>query len=117
MPPLLLAAACNTAPLWPDDAIAPGGHAPWAAPSDDACEDFEDRIEIDGFALCGVGRAITKTPVDDPIYAGCDSDLGADREVVSLFDGARARAYPVDLLIGRELVNTDWDGEPVLVDY
>jgi hypothetical protein len=61
---------------------------------------------------------MAKVPIDDPIYTSCDAELPDQNGIVfTVFDGARAQAYPVALMEGRELVNTEWNGEPVLVDY
>ena len=116
MVPLALV-GCNTAPLWPDRSSAPDGNAPWFGPSDKVCLGEPDAVEYDGYLFCKQAGATLKVPIDDPIYTSCSADLDQKGDVLALFDGVRARAYPVDLMLGRELVNTDWDGEPVLVDY
>ena len=120
---LLLAGACNEAPLdWPGDAWAPDGSAPWYHPSDLACEQDhpdEEIVVVDGYRYCGAASALQNIlPVDDPVYARCSLvPPGDDRKVMSVFDGQRARAYALDALDHREIVHTDWDGQPVLVNY
>lgn len=120
---LSLAGACNQAPLvWPDDAWAPEGSAPWYHPSDRACEQDhpdEEIVVVDGYRYCGATDALENIlPVDDPVYARCNLvPPGDDRPVMSVFDGQRARAYALDALFHREIVHTDWDGQAVLVNY
>ena len=118
----LLLAACNTAGVgWPIDGTAPGAWAPWWHPSDDQCETMDDPEEfrVDGYLFCGIAAGLTKIPVDDPVYEPCDGPQthGGDTIVVAAFDGVRARAWPIDLLDGRELVNDVWGDEPRLVDW
>ena len=113
--------ACNHAPSeWPDPGISPQGQAPWGYPTDLVCDerDDADAVEIDGFTFCGAKEALGKPAIDDPIYRPC-SDLPDDLSVrvLSVFDGVRARAWPIADLLGRELVNDDWGGVPILVDY
>jgi hypothetical protein len=120
---ILLFTACNQAPTtWPDDAWAPEGAAPWYHPSDEACDRMfsdEETVRVDGYRYCGVSAALGHiVPVDDPVHEPCsEAPAGADLEVLSLFDGARARAYLLDEMLHREIVHTDWDGEPVIVNY
>lgn len=114
-------AACNDAPLWPDEARAPDGVVPWSHPSDDGCAslpDDDDAVEIDGFLYCGDEYAFDAiVAVDDPIYRPC-ADVEPDEvQVMALFDGVRARAYVAPALDQREIVHTEWDGEDVLVTY
>lgn len=52
---------------------------------------------------------------DDESLLG-DPSLGADRTVVGLVDGDRARAYPIDAFWRHEVVNDEFGG-PVLVTY
>jgi len=119
---LVLLAACNTAPVgWPTDDVAPDGKAPWSHPSDDACLSLADpeAFEVDGYLFCGSAEGLSKIPVDDPIYESC-GDTTAEEiagRVVAVFDGARARAYPIALLEGREIVNDWWGDDPLLVDW
>jgi hypothetical protein len=120
---ILAVLACNQAPLaWPDDAWAPDGAAPWYHPSDEACDRIfsdEERVVVDGYRYCGVSAALSHiVPVDDPKHEPCSrAPEGVDLAVLSLFDGARARAYVIDEMIHREIVHTEWDGEPVIVNY
>ena len=115
----LICASCLT-PAWPDAGISPRGSAPWGFPTDVACDrrDDESTLEVDGFTFCGLEDGLAKVPVDDPIYYGCDEgDPNTTVELLAVFDGTRARGYAIAELIGRELVNTEWDGAPLLVDY
>lgn len=113
--------ACNHAPSdFRDGSIAPNGKAPWGYPTEVACDEMDDpdAVEIDGFTYCGRRTAGGKVSVDDPIYRPCDQlpdDVAGT--VFSVFDGVRARAWSIEKLDDRELVNDDWDGEPILVDY
>jgi hypothetical protein len=101
------------------DEIAPGARAPSDRPTDIVCNDRNDpnAFEVDGFLFCADNLA-KKVPVDDPIYVGCD-EVPADArgEVLSLFDGVHARAWPLEGLHKREIVNDDFFGEPIVVDY
>jgi hypothetical protein len=113
-------AACNSAPVgWPVDTVADDGRPPWGHPSDDACLAFADpaAFEVDGYLFCAQEQALEKIPVDDPIYVPCGDALGGEDPVFAVFDGLRARAYPLDLLEGREIVNDWWGDEPRLVDW
>jgi hypothetical protein len=118
--------ACNQAPVtFPGDAWAPDGAAPWYHPSDIACDRMfpdEEIVVLDGYRYCGVSQALGHiVPVDDPVYRPCseahDEGHDVDLEVLSLFDGARARAYLLEEMVHREIVHTDWDGGPVIVNY
>jgi hypothetical protein len=114
--------ACNSAPVgWPLDDVAPDGKAPWGHPSDDKCLSLEDpeAFLVDGYLFCGMEQGLAKIPVDDPIYEACgDTTATADDDrVFTVFDGVRARAYPIPLLEGREIVNDWWGDEPLLVDW
>lgn len=116
------AAGCNWVPTpYPDPAVAPGGNAPWSHPTNTACDARPESREtdIDGFAFCGRDEGMAKIPIDDPVYVKCaDAPPEAGRiTVFSVFDGLKARGYVVSEMLGRELVNDDWDGEPLLVDY
>jgi len=118
----LLVAACNTADVgWPWSGTAPGAEAPWFHPSDDKCNAREDTdaFEVDGYLYCGLEAGLNKVPIDDPIYEPCDGPQTNDTDisVVTAFDGVRARAWPEELLQGRELVNDWWGDEPRLVDW
>jgi hypothetical protein len=116
---LAVAAGCNLTPTpWPDLSTAPGGRAPWGHPTDVICEhrDDVDQVEIDGYLFCGQNPGSNKVPVDDPIYAPC-RESRFDGDVMAVFDGQRARAYAIARIKDRELVNDDWDGEPLLVDF
>ena len=122
--PLLasLLASCNRAPLWPDDAWAPNGAAPWFAPSDEACDrqfPDEEEVVIDGYRYCGLEQALAGlVPIDDPVYSPCFSvPTDADQEVMYVTDGQRARAYLISAMIDRELLHTEWDGEDLVVAY
>jgi hypothetical protein len=115
---LLALVACNTAPTDYRVAKVPGAKAPYAGPTDDACvERGVLDTEIDGFYFCGEDEGRTKIPVDDPIVVACRDVDPDDRQVVSVFDGVTARAYPTELLLGRELVNDQWGDEPLLIDF
>jgi len=118
----VLLAACNTAPVgWPTDDVAPDGKAPWSHPSDDACLNLADpeAFEVDGFLFCARSEGERKIPVDDPIYVSCGDTTAEEIEgrVVTVFDGFRARAYPIQLLDGREIVNDWWGNDALLVDW
>jgi hypothetical protein len=116
----LTLAGCHLTPIWPDDAVAPGADAPWNYPTDVACDKRGDvdAFEVDGFLYCAADAATTKIPVDDPHYVACgDAAIPDDADLLVLFDGARARGYRIGALRDRELVNTEWEGEPILVDY
>ena len=120
---LPLALGCNDAPLWPDEGFAPDGEAPWGHPTDVGCRLFTEvdptQVRIDGYLYCGAGIAFGDiVAVDDPIYSPCTSviDGGVDR-VMSVFDGVRARAYGLASMDHREIVHTEWDGDPLLVAY
>lgn len=112
--------ACFLTPPWPDETFAPKGKAPYSHPSDAACARQRDpeAFEVDGFLFCAADAGFTKIPVDDPLYEDCsETTLTGDEQVLSLFDGAHAEAYRITAMIGRELVHTEWDGEPILVDF
>ncbi|MEQ1503502.1 MAG: hypothetical protein ABMB14_14795 [Myxococcota bacterium] len=113
--------ACNLqGQPWPDDSIGPDGKAPWSHPTDLACVERgdPDQKEIDGYLFCGADEARQKVPIDDPVYAPCAGFVAPfDGPVLAVFDGVLARGYSVDLLKGREIVNDDWAGEPIVVDY
>ena len=115
-------AACNSAPVgWPLDEVAPDGKAPWGHPSDDVCLALADpeAFEVDGYLFCAMEDGLSKIPVDDPIYEPCDGPQTnlPNIDVVAAFDGVRARAWPLEKLQGRELVNDLWGDEPRLVDW
>jgi hypothetical protein len=113
-------AACNDAPLWPDDAYSPGGEVPWSHPSDVACSerDDDDAVEIDGYQYCGDEIAFDLiVAVDDPIYRSCADASPDAARVMAVFDGVRARAFVLAALDLREIVHTEWGGEDVLVTY
>lgn len=115
-------AACNSAPVgWPLDDVAPDGKAPWGHPSDDVCLSLADpeAFEVDGYLFCAMEEGLSKIPVDDPLYEPCGdtSATADDARVLAVFDGVRARAYPIPLLSGREIVNDWWGDEPLLVDW
>ena len=116
---LLLLVACNSAPLrYGTRKAAPGSEVPWGVPSNEACEarDDEDAVEIDGFLFCPGGERIY--PIDAPIHAPCDEvELSDDTDVFWATDGLTARAWPTELMQGRELVHEDWPLGPVLVDW
>lgn len=118
---LVTLVACNHAPSeWPDASLSPDGKAPWGHPTETACDNMDDpeAFEVDGFTFCGRDDALDKTAVDDPIYGPCDTAPDdADGRVFAVFDGVRARGWSIPKLIDRELVNDDWGGEPILVDY
>ncbi|MEZ4235489.1 MAG: DUF3179 domain-containing (seleno)protein [Myxococcota bacterium] len=116
---LLGLVGCNLTPTpWPDPSVAPGGRAPWSHPTDRICRQRQDpgMFEVDGFLFCGDNPGLNKVPIDDPVYVAC-ADATLDERVMAVFDGTRARAYALRGLYKRELVNDDWDGEPLLVDY
>ncbi len=104
--------ACNQAP---ESYLEPG----WNTPSEAACDRREDRpddVEVNGFTLCGRDGDIV--PIDDPILVGCSqSVLAPDVPVFSVFDGVDARAYPIALLEGRELLHDEYGDGPLLVDW
>lgn len=112
--------ACNTAPLDYREGLAPRAQSAWFAPSDDFCDQFDDdQVLVDGFHWCGMSRGTEVIAVDDPIYTPC-AEVPAPapgQTALTVFDGVLARAYPLELLIGRELVHDDWRGEPLLVDF
>lgn len=58
-------------------------------------------------------------PIDAPRFvdAGEVDWLEPDEAVLALIDGDRAHAYPVRILMWHEVVNAEFDGEPVLVTY
>jgi hypothetical protein len=112
-----LSPACN--PEVDGDEIAPGARAPSDRPTDIICEerDDPDAFEVDGFLFCAANLD-KKVPVDDPIYVDCDEiPAEAEGDVLSLFDGEHARAWPIEGLHKREIVNDDFFGEPITVDY
>lgn len=113
-----LLAAC-VAP-YPDPSAAPGGRAPWSYPTDDVCAERADpdAFEVDGFLFCAGAAEEKIVAVDDPVLVPC-ADVPREQEglVFSVFDGARAQAFPLALLAGREIVHVNWDGDPLLVDF
>lgn len=110
--------ACNTAPTDYRGGAAPGALSPWFEPSEEFCDQNDlERILIDGYHWCGMLRSNEVIAVDDPIYTPCAAVSEANGTALTVFDGVLARAYPLDLMVGRELVNDDWRGEPLLVDY
>jgi hypothetical protein len=59
-------------------------------------------------------------PIDEPTFEGTESasDWLERREPVVTFElDGRARAYPLGLLISREIVNDDFAGTPVAITY
>lgn len=112
--------ACNTAPLnGSADDIAPGGKAPWGHPTDAECSevDLAANAIIDGFHYCEYGGELKKIPIDDPVYERCDAVAQTPAKVLYVTDGARARAYLLDAMDDREIVNDLWGAEPLLIDY
>lgn len=116
--------ACNRAPVdYVSDASAPGSKYPWSHPSEGACADAGEAGDevIDGFSYCREAEAKEKIPVDDPIYTACaeldPTAVPPNGQVLYVFDGVLARAYPLDLLDGREIVNDLWRDQPIAVDY
>jgi len=118
---ILLAPAfgCNTAPVeYLTDEKAPGAHGPLDQPTNEACDQLGSPTDpwIDGFQLCRQENNII--PVDDPImYVCADADIHPDEEMFWVFDGVRARAYPILIMEGRELLNENFGGTPLLVDW
>jgi Protein of unknown function (DUF3179) len=108
-------AACPSAEV----ATLPGAVAPWGYPTDTVCTDVvgDTHQVIDGFAFCGQAGALAKIPVDEPTFAACADVPGDDRSTLVVFDGQLARAYLLDALEPREVVNDDWQGSPILVDF
>lgn len=112
------ALACNSAPLDYREGKAPGAPVDWAGPTDDFCLMAPgESMEVDGFLFCAEVPGRKKIPVDDPVLVPCASAVDDAIRVVSVFDGVTARAYAVEPLLGRELVNDDFGDEPLLVDY
>jgi hypothetical protein len=111
--------ACNLTPTpWPDPSRVSGAKAPWAHPTDLVCasRDDPDSVEIDGFLFCAGDAIQSKIPVDDPRFVSCERSR-IDGPVLAVFDGQRARGYSIARMSGREVVNDEWDGEPILVDF
>lgn len=115
---LVVVVACNSAPLrYTSREPAPGSEVPWGVPTESGCDgpSAEDAVEIDGFTFCP-GRGIE--PIDAPVHASCQEvDLPGDTDVFWATDGLTARAWPTEMLQGRELVHEDWPLGPVLVDW
>jgi hypothetical protein len=91
----------------------------FVSPNDLFCSKYDEAetFEVDGFLFCGADLK-KKVPVDDPIYWDCHKvRADTDGEVLSLFDGVHARAWPIEALHKREIVNDDFFGEPIAVDY
>lgn len=116
-----LSPACGLTPRWPSDARSPYGDAPWAHPTEQACDTIQDPTAtvVDGFTWCHASPRGVKIAVDDPIFEPCRGDLLPDDvPLMAVFDGARADGYPIALLgNGRELLATTWGDEPLLVDW
>lgn len=116
--PVLALVACNTAPTDYRDGRAPGAKAPYAGPTDTSCvARGETDTRIDGYYYCGQEEGAQLVPVDDPLFTPCRDVAAADTRVLSVFDGTRGRAYVVDELLGRELVNDMWGDDPLLIDF
>ena len=117
----LLVLGCNTAPLnYQSDAFHSEGKAPWDHPTETACAERDTGGEVelyDGFSWCG--RNAKMRPVDDPVLVSCDEapSFDAATEIFFVFDGVVARAYPIQLLHGRELLHDQYGDVPVLVDW
>ena len=114
--------ACNQAPIdySPSD-FAPRGAAPYAHPSETFCPERDTGIVdypvIDGFRFCNYSPTGKKIPVDDPIYTPCSDAKYTPEPVFYVTDGVRARAYQIQALDQREIVNDQWGAESVLVDF
>ena len=115
----LAVAACNTAPdTYLTDEKAPGARGYFTHPGDEACDEWGTNSDpwIDGYQLCGTENAIV--PIDDPVMVPCnEAELADIEELFWVFDGIRARAYPLYYLEGRELVHDVFGDVPVLVDW
>lgn len=121
-----LLGACNQAPVdYRTDDLAKDAVAPWYRPTHLACEQISrneggDLVVVDGFEYCARDAGQFITPIMEPDLQPCASSLeGLDRseDVFWAYDGTYARAYPIEQLIGHELVN-EWFGDtPVLVDW
>ena len=70
-------------------------------------------VVIDGFTLCG--NTVPFVVVDDPVMVACAEvpDLGDDEEVVWVYDGREARAYPLRILDQREGLHDVLGGVPM----
>ncbi|MEQ1565312.1 MAG: hypothetical protein ABMA64_06715 [Myxococcota bacterium] len=111
---------CNTAPIDYRDIGEGEARAPYTHPTDVICAPFEGEpgVErIDGFLFCQQSEAWRKIPVDEPLYRDCSAPGLPAVDVLAVYDGVAARAWSLPLLQGRELVNDDWFGEPLLVDW
>ena len=123
--PVLLV-ACNFAPLeWNDYGNAPGAIAGWGGPTEICGPDLisPGDLYVDGFYLCLTENDLI--PVDDPLLIPCDEDpvdqvgdaiLPKD-EVFYVYDGVRARGYPLEWMRKREAVHDMMGRVPVLVDW
>ncbi len=122
----LLLAGCNFAPVgWDDYGKAGGAIGEWGGLSEICGPDLiaPGDLYIDGYFLC-----LTKNdliPLDDPIHVPCDEDpldtagmpLRPKDEVFYVYDGVRARGYPIDWMKRREAIHDVMGRVPVLVNW
>lgn len=117
---------CNTANLdYFDYGMAGGASAQWGGPSEICTSELIELGDpfIDGYYLCQ--RVNDLVPIDDPTFVGCldtpiDPNGNAvfpDDEVFYVYDGVRARAYPLAWLDNREAIHDMYGGTAVLVDW
>ena len=122
----MLLAACNHAPVeWDDYGRAGGAISEWGGPSEICSEELIalGDLYVDGYWLCLTRNELV--PIDDPVFVPCDEtavdpDGSAvlDREdVFYVYDGERARAYPIEWMKRREAIHDVMGRVPVLVDW
>ncbi len=64
-----------------------------------------------------VGRDLIRPVYDPRFVAGTEIDWPGDADVIGVEIDGDARAYPVGFLTGREIVNDEVGGDPILVSW
>jgi hypothetical protein len=102
-------AACKTIPSQPTQALSLNSNSEIIVPAepDISIKDWRKLLPFDAIR-----------PVYDPVFINANqADLGQDELIMGVAWQDQAKAYPVSVLRGREMVNDELAGIPYLVSW